>query len=138
METWVSVLVGLGLLAGLVGYVVRPILRAGRQPSAEPWLPDPTDTSTEELAELLFQRDALLAALHDLQMDLQMGKIGEEDFRRLDALYRARAVEVLRRLDELQEGEAEIAPTEAAEQTWEAWIERAVERARQATSSSPT
>ncbi|MDQ7029138.1 MAG: hypothetical protein Q9O62_04850 [Ardenticatenia bacterium] len=114
----------------------RPLFRLGRQPTeAESWLSQ--EGAADELAELLFQRDALLAALHDLQMDLQMGKIGEEDFRRLDALYRARAVEVLRRLDELQEEDAGSATSaSAAEHTWEAWIERAVERARQATSSS--
>lgn len=50
------------------------------------------------------EKDALLRALRDLEMDRDVGKLSARDFERLNQRYRARARGVLRLLD------AEVAP----------------------------
>ncbi len=131
MESLLPVLVALALLAALAFFVLRPLLSAGDTDT--PALPVPLPE--EELANLLFQRDALLAALRDLQLDLEMGKIGPEDFECLNARYRAEAVRVLRRLDELQEGTPEPVPADT-ETFLDEWIETAVRHARGSVTTS--
>ena len=50
--------------------------------------------------ELLRDKRILLKAIKELEFDHAMGKLSDADFRDLPARYRARAVAVLRRLDE--------------------------------------
>lgn len=50
------------------------------------------------------EKEALLRALRDLEMDRDVGKLSARDFERLNQRYRARARDVLRMLD------AEVAP----------------------------
>ncbi|MCS7222320.1 MAG: zinc ribbon domain-containing protein [Anaerolineae bacterium] len=51
------------------------------------------------LGELMLRREALLAAIKDLEFDHAVGKIEEEDFQALNAQLRAEAIEVLKELD---------------------------------------
>jgi hypothetical protein len=48
---------------------------------------------------LLEEKEALLRALRDLEMDRDVGKLSARDFERLNQRTRARAREVLRQLD---------------------------------------
>ena len=47
-------------------------------------------------------RDAKYREIRDAELDLQTGKLSQEDWRALDRQLRAEAVEILRRLDELE------------------------------------
>lgn len=112
---------GVVLLLLIAALVAQP-LRQRRSAAA------PTHTSTTgALESLLFARESALAAIQDLQLDREMGKISDEDFALLDPRYRAEAIEVLRRLDALGL-EDEREPDEAR---LEEWIDLAVAAARQ-------
>ena len=50
-------------------------------------------------AALIDEKNALLRALKDIEFERAVGKVGEADWKRLDASYRARAKDVLAELD---------------------------------------
>lgn len=50
-------------------------------------------------AQLVEEKHSLLRAIKDLEYERAVGKIGDSDFARLDAAYRARAKQVLAQLD---------------------------------------
>ncbi len=127
MENLLSLLAAVGLLLFLFAYTVRPLVASKREDLT--LAEHEENTRQEELADLLFRQETLLAALYDLQLDLEMGKISREDFERLNARYRAEAVRVLQRLDELQEPVSEQVPEEA-DAILDEWIETTVRRAR--------
>jgi hypothetical protein len=54
-----------------------------------------------ERAELEAARDAKYREIRDAELDHRTGKLSEPDWRALDRSLRAEAVEILRRLDEL-------------------------------------
>jgi hypothetical protein len=54
-----------------------------------------------ERAELEAARDAKYREIRDAELDHRTGKLSEADWRRMDRALRAEAVEILRRLDEL-------------------------------------
>jgi hypothetical protein len=51
-------------------------------------------------AELLDEKESLLKSLKDLEFEREVGKLSDEDFKRLDAEFRQRAKGILRTLDE--------------------------------------
>ncbi|UGS35262.1 hypothetical protein [Capillimicrobium parvum] len=53
--------------------------------------------------ELEAQREAKYREIRDAELDHQTGKLSEPDWRVLDRQLRAEAVEILRRLDELED-----------------------------------
>jgi len=65
------------------------------------------DTATVEAtrAELEAAKEAKYREIRDAELDLQMGKLSVEDHRSIDRELRAEAIDILRRLDEL-EGQA--------------------------------
>jgi hypothetical protein len=58
-------------------------------------------TESAERAELEAARDAKYREIRDAELDHRTGKLSEPDWRALDRGLRAEAVEILRRLDEL-------------------------------------
>jgi hypothetical protein len=55
-------------------------------------------------AELLVEKEAVLRSLKDLEFERDVGKLSQEDFKRLDAEFRARAKRILKLLeDDLRE-----------------------------------
>jgi hypothetical protein len=56
-----------------------------------------------ERADLEAARDAKYAEIRDAEMDYRTGKLSEADWRRLDRQLRREAVELLHRIDELDE-----------------------------------
>ena len=63
-----------------------------------------------ERAELEAARDAKYREIRDAELDYRVGKLSEADWRALDRTLRAEAVDLLRRLDELNP------PTSSAEE----------------------
>lgn len=53
-----------------------------------------------ERAQLIEEKTSLLRAIKDLEYERAVGKIGDADYQRLDAAYRARAKQVLAQLDQ--------------------------------------
>jgi len=88
--------IALVLLAALVAVVVtRPLLRR-----EEPVARD--DARREELEAA---KEAKYREIRDAELDHRMGKLSDEDWRRVDRELRAEAIEILRKLDGLAEEE---------------------------------
>ena len=82
----------------LVVLLVAAPLRRGRVEALEA-------AETAERAELEAERDAKYREIRDAELDHRTGKLSDADWRALDRTLRAEAVELLRRLDELPDGE---------------------------------
>ena len=78
---------------GCTVFVIWPFLR--REPAAGLGLD--SESLADELAD---EKSKLLVALKEIEFDHRTGKLSDEDFQKLDGEYRARALEVLRRIDE--------------------------------------
>ena len=69
-------------------------------------------------AELTAEKDNILRSLKDLEFERDAGKIAEEDYKRLEAEFRARARRVLKQLDDdLREHRAKAEALIASELT---------------------
>ena len=62
---------------------------------------DPSSDATRAIEEDL---ERSLAAIREIEMDHRAGNLSDEDFAELDRAERARAVELMRRRDELRPG----------------------------------
>ena len=84
------------LTLGALVYVLAPLFgaAAGRSESER--------EAVGELRELHAQQQMLLAALTDLEDDRLTHKIGDEDYLELKNRLSAEAIEVMRRLDEVE------------------------------------
>ncbi len=89
MEYALALLVLLCLVALVV---VRPLVAPARRPAAEEGLREQLEAAKE----------AKYREIRDAELDLQMGKLSEEDHRAIDRELRAEAIEILRQLDELE------------------------------------
>jgi len=88
------------VLAVVVLVVSGPLRSRGVEVEAE----------SAERAELEAARDAKYREIRDAELDYRVGKLSEGDWRALDRGLRAEAVDILRRLDELDP------PTSGAEE----------------------
>lgn len=91
------------IAGSLVLVVVYWVWQSARLLAADATDADAGDESAAR-DSLREEKDALLRALRDLEMDRDVGKLSARDFERLNQRYRARARDVLRSLD------AEVAP----------------------------
>jgi hypothetical protein len=84
-------------LVGLVVLVLTGPLRAHAQAR---------HSAREEAAraDLEAAKEAKYREIRDAELDYRTGKLSEADWRAIDRDLRAEAVEILRRLDELEEG----------------------------------
>jgi hypothetical protein len=95
------VLVGALIVAAVALVVVAALAwplvarRAGDPP------PDPSAETGRAIEEDL---ERSLAAIREIEMDYRAGNLSDEDFAELDRAERARAVELMRRRDELRQG----------------------------------
>src|SRR4051812_20561131 len=55
-----------------------------------------------QLAELEAAKEAKLREIREAELDHRLGKLSRDDWRALDATLRQEAIEILRRLDEIQ------------------------------------
>jgi type II secretory pathway component PulM len=89
------------VVLALIVLLVSAPLRARRADDA---------AESAELAELEAARDAKYREIRDAELDHRTGKLSDADWRMLDRSLRAEAVDILRRLDELDP------PTSGAEE----------------------
>ncbi len=95
---------GFAVAAGAAAFVLWPLFR---RDAAEA---ERVASALSERQELDSQREMALSALKDLEDDRSTGKIGDADYRDLRQRLDARAVEILKRLDELDAPPAPARP----------------------------
>jgi hypothetical protein len=80
------------VLAAIVAFVVvRPLLRGDESVAGD----------AAEREELEAAKEAKYREIRDAELDHEMGKLSDEDWRRVDRELRGEAIEILRRLDAL-------------------------------------
>ena len=89
--TRVDLLVVLAVVAVIVVVVGAPLRRRGVREAEE----------SAERAALEAARDAKYRQIRDAELDYRTGKLSDADWRTQDRALRGEAVEILRRLDEL-------------------------------------
>lgn len=109
------VLVILGLLAA----IAYPLIKGSSSEEDEELPQDPY------LQELVSKKEAAYSALKELEFDYGTGKLSEEDYQELRDQYKAKAVSILKEIDEAE-----------ARDSIESQIEQAVEELRLGTKSS--
>ncbi|RMH69779.1 MAG: zinc ribbon domain-containing protein [Gemmatimonadetes bacterium] len=110
----VATLVVIILLASVAGiYVVIPLF-------SPPTVKPKRVGEYSKWHRLQEQKTAVLQNLHDLDLEYQMGKIGEADYQELRQKLKAEAASVLSALDQVQQ-----------HQQWDSWIETEVRQRRQ-------
>jgi flagellar biosynthesis/type III secretory pathway M-ring protein FliF/YscJ len=90
-----ELLLAIVLLALVAFFVSRPLLR--------PEEPD-TDPAQAERAELEARKEAKYREIRDAEGDRASGKLSEEDFGRINRELRGEAIEILKRIDRLEQG----------------------------------
>lgn len=94
----------------VVGFVGYPLLRVEDDEQEAEFL-------SEEAEELYRRKESTYSAIKELEFDWRTGKLSEEDFRELDAKYRAEAVEILEAIDLLESGDRKATEAKAAART---------------------
>lgn len=84
------------LVLGGLTFVAYPFFRAPAHPPAGP------PAAVTRRSRVLKEKDAVYAAIKDLDLEYQTGKLSEEDYAELRRGYRAKALALLREFDELQ------------------------------------
>jgi hypothetical protein len=90
----------LGIAAASLMMVCGLLMRAARAVIVEPPPVETAQVTGRRKKELEREKAALLKALKELEFDHEMGKVSDNDFREIGGQYRARAMRVLRQLDE--------------------------------------
>jgi len=85
------------LIAGVGVFILWPYLRP--RPSSA----DPVTDIDPRLTELYDQRDFLYAAVRDARLDLETGKLSQEDFEQHEAGLKQQAAVILRSIDEVEQ-----------------------------------
>lgn len=83
-----------------LGWIVWLLWRAAAALVREPDAGDTNVATGRRRKELEREKQSLLKALKELDFDHEMGKVSKKDFDDISALYRARAIRVLRQLDD--------------------------------------
>jgi uncharacterized membrane protein len=105
----------LGLATAALGWVLWLLWRAAQAMVREPAAVEAAAVTGKRRKELEREKQALLKALKELDFDHQMGKVSAKDFAEISAQYRARAIRVMRQLDDAgRDYEAMIAKDLAA------------------------
>lgn len=88
-----ELLFAIALLALVAAFVAAPLRRPRAAFDADP--------AEAERAELEQRKQAKYREIRDVEADRAAGKLGDEDFGRLNRELRAEAVEILKRIDRL-------------------------------------
>ena len=90
----------LALLVGVVFIVTKPLLRPRvEQPAG---VADADELPSDRI-DLEAARDAKLREIRDAELDHQTGKLSDADYAAVDSTLRAQAIDILNRLDKLDE-----------------------------------
>jgi cell division protein FtsB len=92
-----GVVLSLLVAAAVIAFVAAPLLRSDAARAER------VAAALDEAAELRSRREMLLASLKDLEDDRATDKIDEKDFAELNARLTGKAVELMKRLDELEQ-----------------------------------
>jgi cytochrome c-type biogenesis protein CcmH/NrfG len=76
-------------------FVVYPIVQTKRGVGFK-------DSSNHRARDLEDRKEAIYAAIKDIEFDYQMGKLSEEDFKELRQQYKDEAVGLLQKIDQIQ------------------------------------
>ncbi len=90
----------LAMAAAALGFIVWVVFRAAQALVREPAAAEATVATGRRRKELEREKQALVKALKELDFDHQMGKVSDKDFADIGAQYRARAIRVMRKLDD--------------------------------------
>jgi hypothetical protein len=85
----VAAIVAFALFLGVVYLVIKPFLA-----------PEEIYDEAVNSPELLQQKDRVIGAIREIDMDYQTGKLSDEDYKLLRSRYTAAAAEIIRRMDE--------------------------------------
>jgi hypothetical protein len=83
-----------------LGWIVWLLFRAATALVREPDVGDNIVATGRRRKELEREKQSILKALKELDFDHEMGKVSQKDFDDISAQYRARAIRILRRLDD--------------------------------------
>lgn len=88
-----------GLLLSLVAlWVLLAAIWAALWPLFAARSSAPPDAAVERM-ELEAEKARLLQEIHELELDYQTGKLSDEDYRAIEARLKAKAVEVMQRIE---------------------------------------
>lgn len=96
----VAAIVAFALFLGVAYMIIRPFLA-----------PEEIYDEAVNSPELVSQKNRVIGAIREIDMDYQTGKLSEEDYQLLRSRYTAAAAEIIRRMD----AEAEEAARKEAE-----------------------
>lgn len=102
----VAAIVAFALFLGVIYMIIKPFLA-----------PEEIYDEAVHSPELLSQKNRVIGAIREIDMDYQTGKLSEEDYKLLRSRYTAAAAEIIRRMDEeevAKEAEASAGETAAA------------------------
>lgn len=91
-----AVVISFALFVGALYLIIRPFLVPAEAPVEEAISP-----------ELESQKNRIIDAIREIEMDYQTGKLDEEDYTVLKSRYTAAAAEVLKRIDAQAEADAD-------------------------------
>ncbi len=94
----VVVLLAFTLLAVVVAVVAAPLRASLERPTGQP-----PERVSPERAELEAQREAKYREIRDAELDYRTGKLSREDYASLDAVLRSEGLEILNRLEALDD-----------------------------------
>ncbi len=77
-------------------FVAYPLLKRGA-PSAD-------SVDDDKLQELKSRRDTAYSMLKELEFDFHSGNLTEEDYQDLEAVYKRKAISILKDMDDLEKG----------------------------------
>ena len=91
-----GIIVSILLAVGALAFIAAPLFRADAAEAER------IARHTSEAVDLQQRREMVMATLRDLEEDRATDKIDEEDYQQLYATLTARAVEIMKRRDELE------------------------------------
>lgn len=97
----VAAIIAFALFLGVVYLIIRPFLA-----------PEEIYDEAVNSPELVGQKNRVIGAIREIDMDYQTGKLSEEDYQLLRSRYTAAAAEIIRRMDE------EATPVAQQERAW--------------------
>ena len=96
--------VALACLLGfaVLGWLLLPVIResGGYEP--------PRASERSELEDLYIQREGTYSTLKELEFDHETGKLIDDDYKELRMRYSSEAVQILKRIDELEASGAKV------------------------------
>lgn len=116
------------ITALLVAFIILAAIAFVAYPLFKPAPLPMTEETHPVLEELVTQRDAMYAAIKDLENEHATGKLSDADYRSLRAKYEAQAVAILQELDRVVATLPRVSPDDV--------IEREVARWRQSASKA--